>query len=171
MIDFTPTVRLLELRDAEMYLGFLCALDSQSPFMHYRSGERSMTVQGMRSRIKKQEKQGNSFVVLAFGLDDKPIGYFSVNGGNSFSTAQSATVAVGVIKQYRSNGVANKMLAMALAQSVLRGVRRWECTVVSDNKEAVSFYMNNDFRLSGYFRDRFYDGEKCHDELILELIL
>lgn len=168
MSDFTPAVRLLQSNDADDYLAFLCKLDAQSPFMHYRSGERSMTVQGMRSRIRKQEKQGNCFVALAIGIDDKPIGYFSVNGGNSLSTKHSATVAVGVLSEYRDRGVASRLFDFAVNEAVRRCVNRFECTVVEKNVPAVTFYYRQNFRLAGYMRNRFYDGVEHFDELVLE---
>src|SRR5690349_16213967 len=78
MLTFTPIYRLANSNDAGSYLSFLQKLDAESPFMHYVQGERTMTEQGMRSRMNKQEKQGNCFVVLSLGIDELPIGYFSV---------------------------------------------------------------------------------------------
>lgn len=171
MSDYTPTVRLLEVGDAVSYLDFLFELDTQSPFMHYRAGERPMREQGMRSRIKKQEKQGNSFVVLAIGIDLCPIGYFSVNGGNSEATKHSATVAVGVLQNYQRRHIADMLFDYAVVECVARSICRLECTVVHDNRPAVGFYYKHDFRLAGYFRSRFFDGSEMLDELILELLL
>lgn len=168
MFDFTPTVRVIESNDAQDYLDFLCRLDEQSPFMHYRKGERSMTLQGMRSRIRKQERQGNSYALVALGIDDKPIAYFSVNGGNSLSSRHSATVAVGVLSDYRLRGIASRLVGDSIEESLRRGVNRYECTVVQENYPAVDFYYSQGFRLAGYFRNRFYDGLTHYDELVFE---
>lgn len=166
----SPTVRLAGSNDAGMFLAFLRRLDAESQYMHFAAGERTMTEQGMRSRFRKMDRQGNSFIVLALGVDDTPIGYFSVNGGTSMSTKHSASVAVGVSKSYRRQGVAVQLLRAALAYSVDRGVVRWECTVVSYNEPARCFYFANDFRHVGTLHKRFYDaliGAKA-DELVFE---
>lgn len=158
MLTFTPVYELLSVDRAGDYLRFLCQLDAESPYMHYRPGERSMTEQGMRSRLKKQEKQGNSFVVVALGLDNSIIGYFSVNGGNSEATRHSATVAVGVLEQYRGQGVAHGLFDVARGWAVGDGVRRFECTVVEENLEAVHFYITHFFRRVGVCKERFMNG-------------
>jgi len=168
MNDFTPTVKVVGLNDAQDYLDFLCKLDEQSLFMHYRKGERTMSLHGMRSRIRKSEKQGNSYALISLGIDDKPIGYFSVNGGNSLASRHSATVAVGVLSNYRERGIASQMFDFSIRESLRRGVSRYECTVVEKNVVAVSFYYRNNFRLAGYFRNRFYDGNTFYDELVFE---
>lgn len=172
MLVGSPTYRLLTANDAENYLKFLCQLDSESPYMHYRAGERQMTVQGMRSRIRKQEKQGNSFVVLALGIDDLPIGYFSVNGGNSEATAHSATVAVGVLKAYQRQGIAAKLFEHAKWRALAVGVFRFECTVVCRNP-ATAFYNAMHFERVGCLRDRFWwvDRATLEPEYIYEKVL
>lgn len=171
MDAYIPTVRLLEVFDASAYLEFLCLLDTQSPYMHYRAGERVMTEQGLRSRIKKQAKQGNSFVVLAIGIDDKPIGYLSVNGGNSKATAHSGTVAVGVLSQYRRLHIADMLMKYALAEMYSCNMFRLECTVVERNEAAIAFYRAWKFSLVGRFRKRYSFHGFMLSELIYELMV
>lgn len=172
MLTFTPTIQLLDVSMAGAYLEFLRKLDAESPYMHYAPGERQMTEQGMRSRLKKQEKQGNSFVIVALGLDGSIIGYFSVNGGNSLATKHSATVAVGVLAAYRGQGVAHDLISFAEKHSRWNRVVRWECTVVYDNEPAVGFYIAHGFCVCGTLINRFRkDGKFLLDEFVMERLL
>ncbi|MEO5351052.1 MAG: GNAT family N-acetyltransferase [Magnetococcus sp. YQC-3] len=170
MLTFEPVVRLATCEDAVKYLDFLFKLDIESDWMHFGSGERSMDERGMRSRLRKMERQGNAFAVLAFNLAGEVIGYFSVNGGNSSSTRHSGTCAVGVLDVYRHNGLARQLFLTALAQCGKVHVKRLECTVVVYNNKAVDFYKRCGFIEVGRLHDRFQSrmtGEYL-DEYILE---
>lgn len=163
--------KLLTFDMAGEYLEFLKRLDSESEYMHYRTNERNMTEQGMKSRIKKQDNQGNSFSVIA--LDEGVIvGYFSVNGGNSLSSCHSANVAIGVLEMYRGKGIANNLFSNAENIARERGVLRFECTVVQENVSAVKFYMRKGFTICGYYNASFKTiDNRFVDEWILEYLL
>lgn len=169
MLTFLPTFELVSHVDAEQYLSFLRKLDAESEYMHYCEGERLMDVHGMCSRLKKMSKQQNAFAECAFGLDGSIIGYFSVNGGNSKSTSHSATVAVGVLKAYRGNGIAAQLYNLAACHAYAVGVSRFECTVVRENEAAQAFYLAMGFHAVGHLSKRFRSREGLLlDEWVLE---
>jgi len=150
------TVRLLNVTDAEKFLNFLKVLDAENEFMHYGVGERETTSHGMRSRLKKQEKQGNCYVVVAENLAGDFVGYFSVNGGNSVSSNHSATVAVGVLKAYQRWGVGSQLFDKARSVAKQVYISRFECTVVGVNEPAMRYYQSQGFRCIGDLSMRFY---------------
>lgn len=167
---FDPVIRVLDCSDAEKYLEFLKALDTEAEYMHYEAGERTMTVQGMRSRMRKQDKQGNSFVVGCFNLAGDIVGYFSVNGGNSRRTKHSATVAVGLLPLYEGIGLARETLDFALKVCHEKGITRLECTVVVDNHRALAWYLVNGFSVVGLMHRRYVspDDFDLLNEYVLE---
>jgi ribosomal protein S18 acetylase RimI-like enzyme len=155
MIGFQVVYELLSVDRAESYLSFLQILDAKSPYMHYSAGERTMSLQGMRSRLRKCDVQGNSFVVVALGMDNSIIGYFAVNGGNSQATCHSSTIAVGVLPSYQRSGIASALLLRAENIAIVRGVSRFECTVVSQNEKAIRWYAARGFDLLAVFHNRY----------------
>lgn len=173
MATITNDVRydVLSSDRANDYLSFLNALDNASPYMHYLPGERSTTIHGMRSRLKKMEVQGNCFVMLALGLSGDIVGYFAVNGGNSKATKHSATIALGVLPSHHHQGVGAALLVRAEAISLTRDVFRFECTVVSSNQPAVRWYLNQGFKPCGVLHQRFYHGGNWLDEQVFEKLL
>lgn len=165
------TYNLLKHEQAGEYLDFLKRLDNESEYMHYRPGERAMSVQGLQSRIKKQDNQGNSFTVLA--MENKTIcGYFSVNGGNSSATCHSASVAIGLLEAYRGKGIAIKLFRASEQLAYEREIFRFSCSVVAENTDAIGFYMRVGFVACGHstvsFRTR---DNRLVNELLLEYLI
>jgi GNAT superfamily N-acetyltransferase len=161
-------IALLKRNDAEAYLKFLKRLDIESEYMHYRPGEREMNVHGLSSRIGKQDRQGNSFTVLAW--DQEMItGYFSVNGGNSLSSCHSADVAIGVLGNWRGKGIARRLFSTAIEYCIERSISRLQCSVVWENEQAIKFYLSSGFKPCGFYKSSFrhVTGKKMN-EWILE---
>lgn len=152
---------------AEKYLEFLKSLDRESEYMHYREGERSMTSQGMKSRIKKQENQGNCFTILAINHGDI-VGYFSVNGGNSLATRHTASVAIGVLENWRGKGIAKNIFHIAEKMAQGKKIIRFSCSVVWENTRAISFYLHSGFVIIGSETMSF---RKTNGDLVNEWIL
>lgn len=165
------TFNFLDETMGEKYLSFLNELDAQSRYMHYRPGERAMTLQGMVSRIKKQKKQGNCFTVLA--MDEETIaGYFSVNGGSSLATMHSASVAIGILEKYRGNGIAKELLSCAEISALNCKIIRFQCSVVAINTPARGFYLSHGFSRVGYLTASFRGENGVYqNELVLEKFL
>lgn len=165
------TYEILQPSWADIYLDFLKNLDMQSEFMHYRQGERPMNVDGMRSRIKKQNRQGNSFSVLAMN-DNSVVGYFSVNGGSSLSTKHSGEVAIGILKEWRGKKIATPLFRYAEHEAWERGIIRFSCSVVQENIPAMKFYMNVGFVVCGHKTMSFRSlDDRCIDEWSLEYLI
>lgn len=143
------TYKLLSIDMAGEYLDFLKRLDNDSEYMHFRPGERSMTLQGLVSRLKKMNNQGNSFTVVAVE-ENIIIGYFSVNGGTSLATCHTATIATGVLENYQGKGIAKKLFKMAEGIAHEREIFRFSCEVVQVNYSAFMFYTAIGFVICGY---------------------
>lgn len=141
-------VREITPEDAENFVELDQQIAQQTDFMLLEPGERQVTPEQQRQRIDSMGEQGNStFFVAETG--GKLVGYLVVIGGSAKRNKHSAYLVVGIIKDYRGQGVGTKLFKHMERWAVDRGITRLELTVMKHNEAGLALYKKMGFEIEG----------------------
>lgn len=140
-------IRPITVSDAENFL-MLCKRIDESGFMRYEPGERNMTVEQQRNSIEKILSEKNSIIFVA-ETEQRLVGYIAAFGGNLIRTRHSATLVLGVLEDYRGQGVATKLFNKLFEWAKDVGISRLELTVMKHNEKAFNLYKKMGFEICG----------------------
>lgn len=117
--------------------------------------------------IKNVAKGHAQFVAVENGA---VIGWCDITPGTRPGFTHSGSVGMGVIKDWRHQGLGKALLKACIQKSFENGLTRLELEVYTDNSAAVALYRNLGFIEEGLKRRaRFLDGH-YQDLLIMALL-
>jgi ribosomal protein S18 acetylase RimI-like enzyme len=111
--------------------------------------DKSNTVNEFASQLEKQIKSDDALVLVA--VEQERVAGFSIaSTGNQppvFKLQQWGTITdVGVKKEYRRTGIAERMLAEMFNWFAQKGITLIEVSVLARNQAAVSFWEKHGFQ-------------------------
>ena len=165
------TVRTITEKDAENFFNMMCRLDEETDYMMYEPGERqrkTKSLDGLKARIKEAES-GHDLLLVAENGRGEIVGFIWAERGKLNRVRHTAYIVVGILKEYRRQGIGTEFFRRLDEWAVSSGVIRLELTVECPNTEAKSLYEKSGFKVEGIrsgsmkvngeFVDEYYMGK------------
>jgi RimJ/RimL family protein N-acetyltransferase len=140
-------IRPIEVNDAEIFLELSKKID-ESGYMLYEPGERKTTVEQQRKSIEKILSEPNSILFVAEN-ENKLVGFIAVISSNLKRNRHSANIVLGVLEDYRGQGIATKLFNKAFEWAKEVRISRLGLTVIKENNKAFNLYKKMGFALEG----------------------
>jgi RimJ/RimL family protein N-acetyltransferase len=140
-------IRPLEVSDDENFLELNKKID-ESGFMLYEPGERPTTVEQQRKAIERILSEQNS-IFFVVEIENKLVGYIGALGSNLKRNRHSANLVLGVLEEYRGQGIATKLFNKVFEWAKEADISRLGLTVIKDNNKAFTLYRKMGFVLEG----------------------
>ncbi|MBO8155508.1 MAG: GNAT family N-acetyltransferase [Bacillaceae bacterium] len=163
-------IRHIEMEDAQSFARLLLQVDEESEFMLFEGGERTMDVSSAETRIKTVKSENNSTIIVAED-QGKLVGYLMAMGGQARRNRHSAYLVVGLLKDYRGQGLGTRMFQKLEEWSREKNIHRLELTVISKNKAGVALYKKMGFEMEGVKKDSLYINGEYVDEYYMGKLL
>lgn len=160
--------RKLSVADAENLWQMMNQLDYETKYMLYEPGERQKNIPRIEALIQNSV-EGEDFL-LAAEADNRIVGYISAQRDSLNRTAHSAYIVVGVLKDYRRQGIGTEFFRQLDAWAEEKGIARLELTVVCENEIARCLYEKNGFKAEGIKRKSLFVDGKYLDEMYMAKI-
>lgn len=156
-------IRRAKLDDAKGFMNMLLQLDQETKYMMYEVGERNRDV---ISIIPMIESNLNASSILLLAEDDSNtiVGFLNARRGAFVRTSHSAYIAVGILNNYRNQGIATKFFEELDKWAINTSIKRLELTVMSSNEAAKHLYKKNGFAIEGVKRKSMFVDRSYIDE-------
>ena len=163
-------IREIRVSDAESLVRLIRQVEEESEFMLMEAGERQITTEQQRTRIENMKKSGNSTIFVA-EKDNNLTGYLFAIGGTARRTKHSVYIVIGILKDYRGQGIGTKLFSRLEAWAREQSLRRLELTTVIRNEPGVALYKKMGFEIEGTKKDSlFIDGEFVDEYYMSKLL-
>ena len=148
--------------------GFHKTLDIVARERRYLSFLEAPPLEATRAFILDMIEQGYPQLVALSG--GEVIGWCDVTPKPRPIYAQSGVLGMGLLPQFRGQGIGKRLILQALAAARALGLQRVELTVRENNANAIALYKRVGFEIEGVQRNAiFVDG--TYENLILMAVL
>ncbi|WEG14467.1 GNAT family N-acetyltransferase [Pullulanibacillus sp. KACC 23026] len=145
-------IREIRIDDAENLITLIKEVEDQSDFMLMEAGERKTTPEQQQKQLERINQQTNSTLFVA-EENGKLVGYLIVLGGTVKRTKHCAYLVVGILQDYRGQGIGTKLFDNVTKWALKHNLSRLELTVVTENKAGVALYKKSGFDIEGTRRN------------------
>ena len=147
---------------------YAAAVDSVARERQYLAFLEGPSLERARAFVQSsQERKLPHFVALVEG---RVVGWCDISSLERPIYAHSGVLGMGVIAEYRGNGIGNALLRSVLESAKTRGLTRIELTVREKNLAALTLYRKVGFRVEGIKQKAVrLDGE--YENLIFMAVL
>jgi RimJ/RimL family protein N-acetyltransferase len=127
--------------------GFWAALDSVARERKYITFVEGPPIQSLRNFVGNNIKQNAvQFVAL---VDGRVVGWCDISKSDRIVFQHTGTLGVGVIQEYRGNGIGKALIEAALDKARAIGLTRVELQVRDNNAHALEIYKKFGFQIEG----------------------
>lgn len=158
------------LADAAVLKSFGEKILSESDYFLHEPGDRARTVDDMKSVISAFLDSPNSLMLGAW-LDGRPIGEGVLIGGQLNRTSHTASLGIGVAKEYYGTGIAERLMRGMEVWAEASGICRIELTVMTHNTKARKFYDRLGYQEEGVKRGSARINGKWVDEFLMSKLI
>lgn len=162
-------VRTAVESDAEQLVQLRRRLFAETSFMLWEPAEFTATAQDERKFVERLSSRVNCRLVLAIS-GSAAVGFLAAMGGERNRLRHSALLALGVAREYWSQGVASRMLTEVIAWAPSAKLKRLELMVHTTNTKAVALYRKHGFEVEGTRRSSLLVNGEYVDEYLMSLI-
>jgi RimJ/RimL family protein N-acetyltransferase len=163
-------VREVRESDAESLVALIKQVEKESEFMLMEPGERQITPEQQQQRIHSIQKNENSTIFVA-EYEEQLVGYMFAMGGTAKRNQHSVYVVIGILKDYRGQGIGTRLFEKLEEWAVERKIRRLELTTVTRNVAGVALYKKMGFEVEGTKKDSLLiDGEFVDEYYMAKLV-
>ncbi len=142
-------IRKVEKKDSAQLIELLESLDSETEFMLFEVGERSLSI-SEQERIINDFQNSSSKLMLVLESDESTInGFLVAVGGTANRNKHSLYCVLGIRQSYTGNGAGFKLLLEMESWAKSNQFHRLELTVMEHNKRAISLYESLGFEVEG----------------------
>ncbi|WP_347551954.1 GNAT family protein [Pseudalkalibacillus hwajinpoensis] len=163
-------IRQIGPDDAEAFVHLMREVENNAEYMLFEPEERDTTIEAQRERIEKMEKDRHSRIFVA-EKSDTLIGYLIVIGGQAKRNRHSAYLVVGILKEYRGNGVGSKLFIELEKWAKDQDIQRLELTAVTRNEAGLALYRKAGFEVEGVKRRSLLINDEFVDEYYMSRLL
>lgn len=104
-------------------------------------------------------------------LDDaKIVGWADIFPDKSAAMTHSGSLGIGVVAEYRSQGIGKKLLVSCINKAQENGISRITLHVRADNEKAIGLYTSVGFQTEGVMRNYMLIDGTYYDGLIMSLL-
>lgn len=163
-------VREIKTSDAEKFSHLMQQVEGNSEYMLWEAGERNSQPAQQRKMIESIEEEGNSIILVA-ETGNELVGFLIAFGGKARRNKHSAYIVIGILKEYRGQGVGSKLFEKLERWSLSNNIHRLELTVVTQNKSGLSLYRKMGFTTEGTKKHSlFIDGDFVDEYYMSKLL-
>jgi ribosomal protein S18 acetylase RimI-like enzyme len=145
--------------------GFHSALDGVAKERRYLAMLEAPSFVRTRRFVVDSLKAGAVHVVAV--ADGEVIGWCDLRPKSAPTLRHSAVLGMGIITAFRGRGIGSRMLASTLELALVRGIRRSELIVRSDNAAAIALYRRFGFVEEGRCRNYMRVDDVDYDALLM----
>ena len=132
--------------------GFHRALDSVARERRYLAFLEAPPIEATRAFVLGNIKRGH-LQFVAVSADGEVVGWCDVTPLDRPTQAHRGVFGVGLLPQFRGQGIGTKLTRSALAAARAFGLHRVELTVREHNTGAIELYKKEGFTIEGVQRD------------------
>ena len=132
--------------------GFHRALDLVARERRYLAFLEAPPIEEMRTFVLDNIKRGQ-LQFVAVSSDGEVVGWCDVTPLSRPTQAHRGVFGVGLLPQFRGQGIGTKLIRVALAAARAFGLHRVELTVREHNTGAIELYKKEGFEIEGTQRD------------------
>jgi RimJ/RimL family protein N-acetyltransferase len=163
-------IREIHTEDAEELMNLIKEVETHSEFMLMEPGERQTSEEQQRRMIERIQKQ-ESAVILGAENDGRLIGYMMAIGGSARRTRHSAYLVIGILKDFRGQGVGTSLFQTVEKWADKHRISRLELTAVTQNTAGIALYQKSGFEIEGTKRNSLIINGEFHDEYYMSKLL
>jgi RimJ/RimL family protein N-acetyltransferase len=163
-------IREIHTEDAEELMNLIREVEEHSEFMLMEPGERQTSVEQQRKMIERIQKQ-ESAVILGAENEGRLVGYLMALGGSAKRTRHSAYLVIGILKDFRGQGVGTSLFQTVEKWADKHRISRLELTAVTQNTAGIALYQKSGFEIEGTKRNSLIINGEFHDEYYMSKLL
>jgi len=161
--DLTATVRPARQEDISGIVGVIESIAAVSSYVVATRLANEVT----RDEVLLRHNESEDRVFFVATVDDDAVGWLHVEVVQAPMMNHTAELTVGVLEQYRGNGLGSTLMERGLEWAERRGTRKVYQNLPATNKPAISFLED-----AGWTVESTRDGHYCiDDELVDEVQL
>jgi ribosomal protein S18 acetylase RimI-like enzyme len=162
---FSPATLEIEPIGRAHLAGFHAAVDSVAKERRYLAMLEAPSFTRTRRLVLDSLKAGAAHVVAV--ADGEVIGWCDLRPKTAPTLRHSAVLGMGIVAAYRGQGIGSRMLTATLELAGVRGIRRAELNVRSDNAPAIALYRRFGFAEEGTCRNYMCVDGVDYDALLM----
>ena len=152
-------IRQIEIQDAESFIIFLNQLDTETEFMLFERGERSVSLNQQIEFIKNLQSSINEVIFVAIH-QQHIVGFIALSRKPFNKVKHCFQLVIGVLENYHGKDLANDLYKSAEQWAIDQGALRIELSVIDQNLAAIKFYEKLGFKTEGIrSKSIFYQGQ------------
>jgi RimJ/RimL family protein N-acetyltransferase len=159
------TIRAIGLEDAA---GYRAALDTVAREGRYLSRLEAPPAERSLAFIQQNLEAGNPHLVAVD--DGAVVGWCDIARGSSPVAAHVGRVGMGLLPDYRGQGIGTRLMGEALTAAWARGFLRIELDVYADNAAALALYARFGFEREGVRRAAALLAGRYRDICVMALL-
>ena len=149
----------------EHLAGFHAALDGIAREGRYLAMLQAPSFGHTRRFVLDSLKAGSVHVVAL--ADTEVVGWCDLRPKAGVTLRHSGVLGMGVVREFRGQGLGSRMLGAVLDTADARGIRRAELVVLADNGPAIALYERFGFEVEGRCRQYLRLDGADHDALLM----
>src|SRR5699024_7886528 len=126
-------IRQIKTVDAGKFTQLVQQGEREAAYMLFEPGERNISVEQQRERIKAVEQDEHSAIFLA-EKEHHLAGDLMAIGGNANRNRHTIYLVVGVLGEYRGQGIGTNLFEQLDKWAIRQNVHRMELTAVTRNE-------------------------------------
>jgi RimJ/RimL family protein N-acetyltransferase len=166
-------IQIREIRedDAEKFLDLCQQLDLETQFMLLEPGERIITIEEQRERIKNILSRNNQTIFVAEDHQGQLAGHLTAIGGNYNRNRHTVYLVIGILQGFTGQGIGTRLFTQLEKWAHARAIHRLELTVMVHNERAFKLYQKMGFEIEGVKKHNLRVNDKYVDEYEMAKLL
>ncbi|KTD59286.1 GNAT family N-acetyltransferase [Legionella shakespearei] len=159
-------------QDAPDWAVMLLKLDEEVVYTTFQPGERSSDISKYKDKIISAINYPKSAIFLAFDTlseDNNVVGYLSVEAYRNNRKSHVATIGIGILESYSSQGIANQLFIEMIDHAKRNNLRRIEGHVAQSNYKSIALTQKFGFITEGIKRNAIKINDAYEDEHLMVL--
>lgn len=144
--------------------------ESESDFLLYGKGERSLSTQKVRKQIISWNQSGQSVIYLAI-LNGEHVGYLIAEGNDAARASHRLDLLLAVQKKAQGKGIATALLHKTEEWAKEKAITRLELTILEANTPARKFFEKNGYESEGIRKNAIVIENKPQNEIYMAKML
>lgn len=163
-------VREITESDAPAFLEMCRSMDFETKFMMLEPGERTLTEDEQRERIRSLAGRDNTTILVA-EIDEQLVGYIFADGGRYRRNWHSAHIVIGIRAARTGQGIGAKLFQALFDWAPEHGLTRLELAVMAHNERGIHLYQKMGFEVEGLRRHSLMVDGQYVDEYAMSKLL
>ena len=134
-------------------------------------GERVITVEKQRKRIKGILSRDNQTILVAEDQGGQLVGHLTAFGGIYNRNRHTVDLVIGILQGFTGQGIGTQMFTQVEEWARTHAIHRLELTVMVHNERALKLYQKIGFEIEGLKKHHLRVNDKYVDEYEMAKLL